>query len=137
MKRNLPLLISFAVFIASLFLPALHGRGSSIDGLVLLFFGWTQAVDALCFAWLANLAIAAGAIFYLLRQFMVALWSSVIAMVIGLDTFRATVFPSDAGGMNVQIDAIGSAFYVWELSFAILAATSIYMVLKERKKGAN
>ncbi|KQQ70009.1 hypothetical protein ASF73_12955 [Xanthomonas sp. Leaf131] len=133
MKNYGPAFLSAVVYLISLFLPALHGGGKQIVGLVLLLLGWLQTADAQCFAWLANpLYLAAwGALLF--KRFALSCSIALVACVVGLDTFRATVFSPDERGEDVLIDKVGIAFYVWELSFIIIVVASLLRWHSARK----
>jgi hypothetical protein len=128
MKSNFDLLISLVIYLISLFLPSLYGGGTYLGGLVLLCMGWAQIPDGQCFAWISNPIFASAVVCFLCKNFKPAGVFSLAASVVGLDTFRATVFSPDARGMDVQIEAVGSAFYLWQLSFIVLAVASFYRV---------
>ena len=121
MKPWQPLLASLILFGVSLFLPALYSSGTSLAGIWLGLFGYFQVMDLQCFAWLANPVYAFACLFYLVRSYRLSLWAACLAMLIGLDTFRATGVPLNEGGTEYPIDHVGAAFYVWELGFLVLA----------------
>ena len=124
MKSRFVLLCSLAAYLIALGLPALHGGAKSLSGLTLLLLGWFQAVGGECFAWLANLLFFAGIALFFCKRYRATLIAALTASLVGLDTFRATRFSVDSAGYNTNIDHIGYAFYVWQLSFILLAITS-------------
>jgi hypothetical protein len=119
--------LAIATYITSLFFPALLGGGTSLDGTTLLLFGWVQTLDGQCIAWLANPIFFAALAFYILKQFKFAAGLSFIAILVALDTFRATKFPPNEA-YEVAIDSVGLAFYVWMTSFILLLLVSLYLV---------
>lgn len=123
MKPSIPFLASLASYAVSLALPAVHGRGHSLDGFALLLLGWVQA-PVECAAWLANLTFFSAVLLFLIRSYRASLCLAVGSVAIGFDTFRATRFSIDSGGFNIPIESIGAAFYVWQVSFILLAIAS-------------
>jgi len=128
MKLYVPLVASAFAYIVALFLPALYGGGSHVIGFVLLVLGWVQSHNGECCAWFANPVFFAGFFAFALRRFKVALCCAALACLIGLDTFRATVFSLNEAGNDVAIEHVGAAFYVWQLSFIVLLLASIRMM---------
>jgi len=128
MKLYVPLIASALAYIVALFLPALHGGGSHVIGFVLLVLGWVQSHNGECYAWFANPVFFTGFFAFALRRFKVALCCAALACLIGLDTFRATVFSLNEAGNDVAIEHVGAAFYVWQLSFIVLLLASIRMM---------
>lgn len=124
MKSHVPLLLCALAYGVALFLPALHGGGSHLIGLVLLLLGWAQIASGACLAWLANPVFVAGFVAFAVRRFRLALGAAALSCLIGLDTFRAAVFSLNEAGHDVAIERVGAAFYVWELSFVVLLVAS-------------
>ena len=124
MKSTLLFLLSLAFYCVSLGLPAISGGRDVLPGLSLLILGWIQAYDGECFAWLANIAYFTGVMLFLIKRYKAAVYAAAMACLIGFDTFRATQYSPNAAGYSVNIESIGSAFYVWELAFAVLALTA-------------
>jgi len=127
MKLYVPLVASALAYIVALFLPALYGGGSHVIGFVLLVLGWVQSHHGECYAWFANPVFFVGFFAFALRRFKVSLCCTALACLIGLDTFRATVFSLNEAG-NDAIEHVGAAFYVWQLSFIVLLLASIRMM---------
>ncbi len=128
MKLYVPLIASALAYIVALSLPALYGGGSHIIGFVLRVLGWVQSNNGECYAWFANPVFFAGFFTFALRGVKVALCCAALACLIGLDTFRATVFSLNEAGNDVAIEHVGAAFYVWQLSFIVLLLASIRMM---------
>ena len=122
--KTLLFVASLIAYAVSLALPALHGGDSGIGGFILGMFGWAQILNAQCFAWLANPLYFASIFTFLLKRYRDATHYAFAAALIAIDTFRATQFQPDESGRMVKIDAVGSAFYVWELSFLLLLYVS-------------
>lgn len=118
LNRIVLLLASVLVYVVSLFLPAVHGGGTYLIGLTAGILG-IFAVDS--YAWYANMLYLLAILAFLLRSYRWAFWSAAAAALLGLDTFRLTHFQTDSAGYRVPVDHVGSAFYVWEAAFLILA----------------
>jgi hypothetical protein len=116
--------VSVIFYVVSLFLPALHGGENAVAGWLLGMFGWAQILNAQCFAWLANPLYVAAVITSLLKRYRDSLHYSLAATFIAIDTFRATHFNPDESGRTIEVDGIGIAFYVWILSFLMVAYAS-------------
>lgn len=112
------LFISIATYGVSLFLPAVHGGEHSLDGLVVLILGIFAEG---CSAWYANLIYAASLAMLASKKYKPAIVFSLAAALVGLDTFRLESFQIDSAGYNVAVTSIGLAFYVWTLSFLLVA----------------
>jgi hypothetical protein len=125
MTKHIFLLLALVTYTTSLFFPALHGGGTSLNGTALLLFGWVQTLTGQCIAWLANPIYFAALIFFILSRFKMAAGMSFLACLVALDTFRATRFPPNEA-YDVAIEAIGTAFYVWMASFILLGLASLY-----------
>lgn len=136
MKISVPLVVSVLAYGVALFLPALHGGGSHVDGLVLLVLGWVQLAEGQCVAWLANPMFLIACVAFALRRFRLASAAAVASCLIGLDTFRATVFSLNEAGQDVPIERVGAAFYLWELSFLFLLLASIGGMARGRAHAA-
>lgn len=132
MIRTSLLLITLATYLVSLLLPALHGDGNQNMGLVLLLLGWFQMVDGQCMAWLANPIYAVGVLLFIRDKFKAAAILSLLSCLVGLDTFRATHLSSAV--RDFPITSIGSAFFVWEISFVLLGLASIYFAATNSRK---
>lgn len=132
MTQYILLFLAIATYITSLFFPALHGGGTSLDGTTLLLFGWVQTLTGQCVAWLANPIYFAAIAFYILKKFKKAAGLSFLAFLVALDTFRATRFPPNEA-YDVPIDAIGTAFYIWVTSIVILGLASLYLAWTDKK----
>ena len=126
MTKRILWLFTLIAYITSLFFPALYGGGTYLDGVTLLLYGWAKTLDGQCYAWLANPIFFAAFIFFILSRFKIAAGISLLAFLIGLDTFRATRFPPNEA-YTVAIDAVGPAFYIWMASFIFLALASLYL----------
>ncbi|MEH6417594.1 hypothetical protein [Pseudomonas sp. CGJS7] len=118
-------LIVLAIYCASLFFAGLHGGGTSLDGWVLLMFGWVQAFDGRCFAWLANPAFGVALLLFISKRYRAAGILALVALAIGLDTFRVERFAYNEAGHTAEVDSVGLAFYLWEASFLMLAAFAL------------
>jgi hypothetical protein len=125
-------LLTLVIYITSLFFNALHGGGTSLDGITLLLFGWAQTVTGQCFAWLANPIFFAAFTLFILSRFKMAAGLSFLACIVALDTFRATRFPPNEA-YTVAIDAVGTAFYIWIASFILLGLASLYFTWTHRE----
>ncbi len=124
MKKKYWLLVSIFFYAAALLLPALYGGGSSQVGWVVLLLGAFKIPGAECLAWLANPLFFIAVFCFGFNKLRAAFSLSLCAAAIGLDTFRLSGFPLDAGGFNVPVTSVGPAFYVWMLSFLVLAGAS-------------
>ena len=123
MKRTfevkLGLVISLALFIASLGMPALQFREhSSVRGLTTLLWGWWGVVTG-DFPWFANPAYFTAVFFACLKQRVVAMICCAFAL--GLGSLSHSVrewYFNEAGGTPVH--RLGAAYYLWMASFAAL-----------------
>nr|WP_217349459.1 hypothetical protein [Xanthomonas vasicola] len=122
------LVVSALLYVAALYLPALHGGAEQVSGVVLLMFGWIQVLDGQCFAWLGNLLFFGAWLCYVFKSDRAAFGQLLLACLVGVDTFRATRYLKNEAGHEVIIDHVGAAFYVWELSFlALLVVVLMHM----------
>src|SRR5690606_24325109 len=122
MKRIFPVLLSLAIFFASLFFPALHGEEKHLIGWVVGLLGFFSIPST--FAWLANLFYFAGCLCFFLESYRLSLILSIVGVFVGMDTFRLGRFPINEAGRDVVLDHVGLAFYLWEISFLVLAISS-------------
>lgn len=117
-NRIVLLLASVLVYVASLFLPAVHGGGTYLVGLTIGILGFLTADS---YAWYSNILYFFAILAFLFRRHKWAFSLSVAAALLGLDTFRLSQFQIDSAGYRVPVDHVGLAFYVWEAAFLILA----------------
>lgn len=126
--KESPLLIfSLMFYVASLFSPA------SIDphgfiGLQILFLGWIGLLTA-DFAWLANIFIVISFILNLNKAFRPALFLSLLASFVALQSFSGVPVSYSNGTA-----APGLAFYLWETSFIFLSIYSLRQIFLQKKK---
>lgn len=132
MIKHILWLLALVTYITSLCFPALHGGGTSLDGVTLLLFGWVQILNAQCIAWLANPIYFAALTFFILSRFKIAAGLSFFGCLVALDTFRATRFPPNEA-YDVPIEAIGIAFYIWVTSIIFLGLASLYLTWANSK----
>lgn len=130
------LVASALLYLVALTLPALHGGGDSVGGLVILLFGWMQVFDGQCIAWMSNPLFFIAWLCYFLKLYRMSSGLMLSACLIGLDTFRATKFAKNEAGHEVLIDHVGAAFYVWELSFLALLAVVLLRLSESRRQVA-
>lgn len=133
--RIAALLLVLAIYGVSLLLPAMYGGETLLTGMPILVFGWILVPSGQCFAWLANPLFALALLLFLLRRYQVSGGVAILAALVGLDTFRVRRFPPNEA-YEVAVDAIGSAFYVWEASFLVLAAIAFWLASVHRSSPA-
>ncbi len=128
-KYNNPvpiIIISIAIYICSLFLPAgFQGNGHIAFGYYLLLIGWAGIIFG-CFAWLANILYAISILLLLNNSFKRASYFLAASILVGLQSFNG--IPID----YERTSPPGIAFYVWELSFIILFIYTLLQLLKKR-----
>lgn len=131
------LILSVALYVASLALPAMRELGLGAVpptlGLMVLVMGWLGVLSGQ-FGWLANLFWVIGAYCLHRRHWTAAAITSSGAVLVAADTFRmyATGMAGDSGAKHdVRLLA---GFYVWWASMWVLSAGA--WVLLERNRPA-
>jgi hypothetical protein len=130
------LILSVALYVASLALPAIRelGVGPSVPpdrGLAVLALGWL-GVLAGQFGWLANLFWVIGAYCLSRRHWTAAAITSTIAVLVAADSFRmyATGMAGDSGTPHdIQLLA---GFYVWWAGMWVLSAGAWLLLERNR-----
>lgn len=116
---NIVLIISLLLFIASLAMPALEFRQQPpVLGVTTLLWGWWGVLTG-DFPWFANGAYFVSALFAGLKQRVVAIVCSAIALGLGsLSHWVGKWYFNEAEGTPVE--RLGAAYYFWMASFAVL-----------------
>ena len=116
--RAIALVASIFLYLLSLRLPALLLEGEApVYGYEVLFNG-ILALFMLVPAWLANFIYLCGAWYYWRGDFTEAVSCASTALVLGATSVLARSYYTKGSG--VKIEALGPAFYVWMLAFAVL-----------------
>jgi hypothetical protein len=105
-------------------------KRETVTGLELLDNGWLGALGG-NFAWYANVLAMVALVFALVRKPRPAAWISFAGLVLGLDAYLFDSTPTiDMPGQSV--DYLGSGYYVWEGSMAVLLLAQI-IALRTRR----
>lgn len=103
-------------------------------GYFILGIGWL-GMFASQFAWYANLLFLAAAIAARFKGPAVGAGLAALAFALGLQSFMFHDFPLDEGGARTAVvDHLANGFYVWELSFLLLAAHCLVMLIAGARK---
>ncbi len=125
------LYFSACLFIGSLFLPGFVTPDQGAwPGYMILAFGYI-GIFLFVFAWFANIFGFVAFIFALTKQYKVALFLAVVAVLVALDAYGFHSIPGDDGSEPVSYLGIG--FYIWIVSFLILAVYSFIKVYRQEK----
>ncbi|MDT9634449.1 hypothetical protein FIV41_15805 [Pseudomonas marginalis] len=126
---------ALALYGLSLMLPATNEHHEVFDvspysyGWHILLSGILAVMDG-GIAWLANIAFIPA---YLYRNARKSLICSIIAIAMGLTSFSYTSIWNDGAG-RISITSYSYGFYVWMLSFAWLAATSVIELQRDKRR---
>ncbi len=84
------------------------------------------------FAWFANIFWLAALLFSVAKKYKTSLVLFATGFIIGLQSFFPMSWPANEGGVgpDVVVQYLGLGFYVWELSF-VLMAISCFLKLKK------
>jgi hypothetical protein len=120
--------LSVLVYVVSLFLPAVvynTGLAGNPDlGYEILLQGWLGVFQGIV-AWYANCLFLFGLLYLYLRMYKLATYFSLFALALGLQSLFFSVKYLDESGVNTAtVDHLGPGFYLWMLSFALLAIGS-------------
>lgn len=146
--RSLDFLIymALALYLSSLFLPAIIlVQAAPGTGLNILEIGWLGIFFGM-FAWYANALVALAFIFAHIEDFKTALILLVGAILLGPQSFLLRLVPTSEanfGGCDldprllgttpcVPVDHLGVGFYLWMLSFMVLAAHCLVQLFRRR-----
>lgn len=139
--------LAAALYLVSLFTPAMSFTiAAPATGLNLLEVGWLGLFIGML-AWYANVAAALGFIMALLKNFRAALLVSVAAIVLGSQSFFLRLVPTNEGNFGgcdlgpamvgtdscVPVDHLGIGFYLWMLSFILLATHCLMHIVYHRR----
>lgn len=106
---------------------------SNDPGLILLAFGWLGVFVGIT-AWFANPFGLFAFLAATLRFYKVAFVLSLAAFGLGLDAYAFHEKGLNEGGAPwLEVDRLASGYYVWQASFALLAAYCLAMALKARR----
>ena len=113
------LAISVAMYVYSLFLPALlFQHREALPGSHILAWGWWGML-LLEFAWFANPAYIVAILAYKRKNNRLSKQANIAAIVLGLTSFHAKEWWFNEGS-GTPIVGLGTGYYVWMLSFCIL-----------------
>ena len=114
------------LFISSLFFPALLFQyQKSLPGFQILAWGW-WGILTLDFAWFANPIYLIGLMYLKKEEYVAARYCSAGALVLGASSFSAKEWWFNEGS-GTPIMGLGSAFYIWMLSFLLLFIGSFFV----------
>jgi hypothetical protein len=110
--------LAAALYLISLTLPGIIYQGGYIDyGYYILREGW-QSLSPNMLAWNANPLFFLALFCAFIRMYREGLWFSIVALLLGLQSFFFHTKPNLPQVWHV--DHLGVGFYVWELSFLVL-----------------
>ena len=126
-------MVSLALYIVSLCLPALEFRTQSpVRGLTALLWGWWGVVTK-DFPWFANPAYFLSLLLAYAGKQASSLLLCGLAIGLGfLSVFVREWYFNEAGGTPVE--RLGAAFYVWMASFVALFAGVCWWGFMQRKR---
>jgi hypothetical protein len=136
--------LAIALYLLSLSLPGIVYQPTPVAatdfGYYLLLVG-AWGIFSNTFAWFANfwvlLAIFCSTV-RTVRASVAAMILSMLAFLTGLNSYEFTQKYLDESGNNVlRVDYLGIGFYIWELSFLVLATYFCLIVLAERRSAAT
>ncbi len=134
-NRQLSMILAFSctgVYVLSLFLTAfVLASGEVWPGWLVLEVGW-MGVLMLMFAWLANVAGLVSFLLLALCDYGLALMFTVIAFVLGLQSFFFKAVPYD--NRVDYVDHLDVGFYVWMLSFFLAALCCFAQLVQAKRK---
>lgn len=142
LSRIVSCVVVVGCYLASFFLTTLNlvgkantnGQPTSIGGLGAFFDGIFAMFDRQ-FAWMANPLAGLALLFFLARLYSVSLVVSLAALLVAQQTWRVvgTTISGDEGGVTQYlVTGLGPGFYLWSLSFLLLAALSLWHWLGSR-----
>ena len=128
-------LVAVACYVAAFFLPTLYltgqantaGQQTSMVGLMAFINGFFALFELQC-AWLANPLAFVALVLLLCRIHLVSLVFSLAALLIAQHTWAVvgTTISGDEGGVTkFLVTSLGPGFYVWCLSFLLLAVAAL------------
>jgi len=138
MKYRYVLIVFAVLYGASLALPHIIFAPNSFTsyfyyGIWILLSGFLALLQG-NFAWCANfvivLAMASLSGIWSAKQNLVAMYATLIAFVVALDSYAYRTGIGGAEGEPIQVSHLGSGFYLWELSILVLA---FYFYLRYRQ----
>jgi len=123
---RIPLILSIALFIGSLFLPVYYDP--AIPGYMALLGGWMTLLNDIptAISWLANVTFIIAVVKILKRKEpkpFAALIFSVLSLCLGLAVLGAGMAFGGASKTMAK-SAMGMGFYVWIMSFILLIIAS-------------
>src|SRR4051794_34433185 len=108
---------AICLYLIACALPVMYGH-SYYPGWIALMLGWGSAIQLASFAWFANLFLVAAWDQLLSQRWRLAVGAGIIAVGIGLDTFRLQQIPSI--DYPDHIEAFGSGTFLWFESMFIM-----------------
>lgn len=131
LKRHALLLLSLLLYCASLPLIGVYGEAHNVQGSTILQAGWLAFTDTV--AWFANIAYVVALVGYAIRFSRVSVVFSLVGLALGLDSFRMQDFIYNTASPATKVTALGEGFYVWMVSFAVMAAAAAVQWSRARR----
>ncbi|SHG42768.1 hypothetical protein [Chryseobacterium sp. OV279] len=127
-KSHIILIISVAVFVISLALPAVFTqKGSEMYGLALFLLGWAD-VSGDGTSWLANPILLFSWIFLLVKQPKIAAFLGLLSVGVALYYFSETEITVNEAGHKSSITSYGPGYYLWLLSCITMFVGSLLLL---------
>ncbi|NOU49120.1 hypothetical protein HG263_00955 [Pseudoalteromonas sp. JBTF-M23] len=127
------LIVSCALYLVSLCLPALHfAEQASLAGYSLLLWGWWGVVT-LDPAWFANPLFIIALVHCYLKGYKRAAIYSGGALVLALSSFKAKQWFFNEGG-GTPITGLGVGFYIWIVAIIVLLTFNLVLARQAHKK---
>lgn len=127
-KSRLVLLISVALFITSLALPAVFTqKGSEMYGLACFLLGWAD-LSGDGTSWLANPVLLFSWIFLLVKQPKIAAFLGLISVGLALYYFTETEITVNEAGHKSPITSYGLGYYLWLASCVTMLVGSLILL---------
>jgi hypothetical protein len=113
-------------------LPQTIVHNPSKSGFWILTMGWLGIFGGMI-AWYANIFGLVAFIASTKKKYKTGFINSIIAFMLGLQSFNFhTLYQNEGGVNNLIVDHLGIGFYVWEASFAILVLFCLLNILYKR-----
>ncbi|AQX08543.1 hypothetical protein [Elizabethkingia ursingii] len=130
--QSLTLIISIALFVASLTQIAVNMGNDYMLSIACLLLGWAEVFEG-GIAWLANPLLFISWFLLLIKQPKISLPLSLITFFLSLSYLSASTITVNEGGGKAAITSYGLGYYLWLASSISLFIGSLWTIISNRR----
>ncbi|WP_407534988.1 hypothetical protein [Elizabethkingia miricola] len=131
-SQSLTLIISIALFIASLTQTAVNMGSDYMLSIACLLLGWAEVFEG-GIAWLANPLLFISWFLLLIKQPKISLPLSLITFFLSLSYLSVSTITVNEGGGKAAITSYSLGYYLWLASSISLFIGSLWTIISNRR----